>query len=110
MSLYAEAVNEKYGFSVYEDDNGFFAYRIIEKQLYIEEFFISEKVRSEKKGKEFLNVMIELAKSFNCEKVVISIYMYVKNDLRDATLFIAMRNKFRLLRSSESHIYLERGL
>lgn len=110
MSLYAEAVKEKYGQKVHEDEQGFFTYSLINDCLFIEEFFISPKFRSEKKGVEFLNEMIKIASENKVKKIIVSIFMNVQNDLKEATMFVCLKNKFKLSKSTESHIYLQRGL
>lgn len=109
-SLYAEATMEKYGHNVYEDERGFFSYSISEKYLCIEEFFISKNHRSALAGRRFVQIMVDLATQLNCIGIFISIFMNVKNDLRDITLILAMRNGFRLSHCSPSHIFLKRGL
>jgi hypothetical protein len=109
VSHYADCVKSKYGHSTFEDEDGFFSYSA-EKVFYIEEWYLRPEARSMRKAKEYLSKMDAVAKELKYDAVFISINMKAKNDLKDATLFWVLREKYKLSHSNENFIFLKRGV
>src|ERR1700677_2749373 len=109
MINYAACIKEKYGFDCYFDDDGFFTWSTV-GCFFVQEFYISPTSRIYHKSySKFLKMMYEKALEAGYNEVFISIYMKAKNDLKENTLMLALREGFILSSSSADHIILKKG-
>lgn len=109
MKLYIDCVKRKYGWECLHNDKGFLAYSA-EKNFVIEEFHIDPDFRGEEAAKELMELAYTDAKKLNFKEIYISIFLGVKNNLREATMYLALKHKFKIISASASHIFLKREL
>lgn len=111
VNFHVDCMREKYGWSSYTDEHGFFYYTL-DGDLVVREFWIRPESRASiKVYRDYLKMMDEIASLTKCKSVIISIFMDAKNDLKDNTLALALRAGFKLDRlQGESHIVLKREL
>lgn len=109
--MYFECIKEKYGYSYYQDDAGFFTYEIVNNVMIIHEFYIKPEFRTSIKiQKIFVNKMLEIAGHLKCQKVGLSVYLKAKNGLQESTMHFMIRNHCKIVSTTPTHIWVERTL
>lgn len=73
MSLYAEYLLEREGYSCLEDDDFFVTFKKLDDALYIRDMYISPNSRRKKKGTELGNMLEQLAKEEGCKALITSV-------------------------------------
>lgn len=110
MSHYADCIKDKYNLETYEDEHGFFSFSAGNEFL-ITEFYIKPESRGPKQiYKKYLEVMYQKARDLGFKELSVSVYMQAKNGLAEATLFLMLREKFKLSHLQNGLIFLKKAV
>ena len=109
MKLYSDCVKRKYGWECICTDKSFLAYSV-SPHFVVEEFHIDPDFRGEDAAKEIMELAYDEAKKLNFKEVYISIFLGVKNNLKEATMYLALKHKFKITNATPTHIYMKREL
>ena len=72
-SSYAQYLDELSDRKMYEDEKGFFIYRVTDTEFYVQEVFVKKEYRRKGITQEYFNKVKELAKEHECTYLLGSI-------------------------------------
>lgn len=79
MRFYSEYISERNGAKLYEDEDGFFSYRILGTDFFIDDLYVSKEKRKTGIGKRFSDKIDKLAKENDCTRNVCTVCVRADN-------------------------------
>lgn len=90
MSLYGDYVKERLGDEIVEDSIGFASYRFLdEKTCYLIDLYVSPESRMRGVASDKADIIVEIAKSKGCTKLVMSIVPSAKGSTQSLKAALA---------------------
>ena len=103
MSLYAEFIQEREGFSILEDDDSFVTYRLQGDECYARDIYISPRIRGDKLSFLLGRQVYEKAKDAGCKHFISSVWVDDPGKYRS----VAMLTRFgmKMLKEENGLLY-----
>lgn len=108
MNKYAAYIKERQNAELFEDENGFFVYRVDGKNFFIDEIFVLKEKRSNGIGRTYSNKIDNLAKENECSNLICTVCIRA-NNYQDSFEFIKKMG-YKVLKSEYTLIYLVKEL
>lgn len=108
MDKYANYIKERTGGSLYEDKNGFFTYRIEDKDFYVDELYVVKRNRNSGIGRQYSELIDKIAKDNKCSRCICTVCVRAKN-YQDSFNFIKKMG-YEVSKSEYTLIYLVKEL
>lgn len=110
MSLYAEYMSERGGFSVLlaDDGEGFIAYKIRGDECFIHDFFVSRASRRKLRGALLLQALEDKAREEGC--TYLSGNIWVKAPNSSGVIAAALRVGFEIIEANNNGVLVQKSL
>lgn len=106
--MYAQYLKERVGRETLQTEWGFVSYELRDDHMYLVDLFIVPTHRQNGLGTELGNRMIELAEELKLDRIITTISPYTPGS--EVSLGMALKMNFKLYKTDEYGIYLERNL
>lgn len=107
-TLYAKYIKEREGHEILEDEYGFIAYLISNKECFIANMYVDQGQRGNGNGRDLIHALAEIAKSAGCEFLSATIHMNDKNCSQ--TLLAALLVGFEAVRAELGTIVIFKNI
>ena len=87
MEFYSEYIKERKGAELFQDEDGFFTYRILGTDFFIDDLYVSKDKRKTGIGKKFSEKIDKMAKDNNCTRNICTVCVRA-NNYEDSFKFI----------------------
>ena len=87
MDKYRQYILEREGADLYEDENGFFTYRIEAKEFFVCDLFVLPDRRRDGHGKNYHDIIASMAKNNKCKRLTCTV-CYEADNWEESKVFI----------------------
>lgn len=81
MNKFAKYIKERKNAELYEDENGFFTYRVLGEDFFIDDIFVLEEKRNNGIGKLYSDKIDNLSKESGCKRNICTVCVRADNYL-----------------------------
>lgn len=107
-SNYQKYLEEREGYSLIEDENGFASYKIFGDECYIRDIFVVKGARDQKVGSGYCDQIVEIAKAAGCKYLTGTVVPEAKGST--VSLMAIIKYGFKLHSSTQEKIVLMKEL
>lgn len=107
-TLYAKYISQRSGHEILENEHGFVIYKINGEECFIVDMFVDINSRKKYYGSEFINELVEIAKSKKCKVITANVHLWDAN--YQVTLVSSFKNGFNIVRASNDILLISRNL